>query len=148
MSFNTGRNGSKDMRFITFKQAQENNWHVKKGERGTHILLWKPTMGTDENGKQGITSVLQRVFTVFHATQIEGIPEYQAPEVKVIAAYEKAEKIIADSGADIRFGGNEAFYKPAGDYIQMPPKGDFKSQEGTIQQFSTSWPIGAGEGNA
>ena len=78
MSFNASKAGANgkncktgiDMKFITFKQAQENNWHVKKGDRGTHVLLWKPTMGTDENGKQGITSVLQRVFTVFHASQI------------------------------------------------------------------------------
>lgn len=104
--------------------------HVRKGERGTKVLLWKPTISTDENGKREITSVLQRTFTVFHASQIEGIPDYVPPKLNIIEAHEKAEKIIANSGAKIAFGGNEAFYSPSGDYIQMPPKTDFKSMEG------------------
>ena len=104
--------------------------HVRKGEKGTKVLLWKPTIGTDEHGNREITSVLQRTFTVFHASQIEGLPAYNPPEINIIEAHEKAEKIIADSGVRIFFGGGEAFYKPAEDYIQMPPREDFKSQEG------------------
>ena len=109
--------------------------HVRKGERGTRVLLWKPTIGTDENGNREITSVLQRTFTVFHASQIEGIPDYVPPKMNIIEAHEKAEKIIDSSGAKITFGGNEAFYSPSGDYIQMPPKTDFKSAEGYYSTF-------------
>ena len=104
--------------------------HVRKGERGTKVLLWQPTVSTDENGKREITSVLQRTFTVFHASQIEGIPDYVPPKLNIIEAHEKAERIIETSGAKINFGGGEAFYKPIEDYIQMPPKTDFKSMEG------------------
>ena len=116
--------------------------HVRKGERGTKVLLWRPTVSTDENGNREITSVLQRTFTVFHASQIEGIPDYVPPKLNIIEAHEKAERIIDSSGAQIVFGGGEAFYSPSDDYIQMPPKTDFKSMEGyysTILHEMTHW---------
>ncbi|MBR1438634.1 MAG: elongation factor P hydroxylase [Synergistaceae bacterium] len=50
--------------------------------------------------------------------------------------------MIADSGANIVFGGGEAFYSPSDDYIQMPPKTDFKSAEGyysTILHELSHW---------
>ena len=119
-----------DPRWLTYRQAQSNDWYVRKGEKGTRGILWKPTIGTDENGKREITAVLQRTFTVFHASQIEGILDYVPPEINIIEAHEKAEKIIVDSGANIVFGGGETFYSPSDDYIQMPPKTDFKSAEG------------------
>ena len=119
-----------DPRWLTFRQAQGNNWYVRKGEKGNRVLLWKPTIGTDENGNREIMAVLQRTFTVFHASQIEGIPDYVPPKLNIIEAHEKAERIIDSSGAKIAFGGGEAFYRPSEDYIQMPPKTDFKSAEG------------------
>ena len=131
-----------DPRWLTYRQAQSNDWYVRKGEKGTRVILWKPTVGTDENGKREITAVLQRTFTVFHASQIEGIPDYVPPEINIIEAHEKAEKIIANSGAEIVFGGGEAFYSPSKDYIQMPPKTDFKSMEGyysTMLHEMTHW---------
>ncbi len=122
--------GAKDPRWATYKQASDAGWHVKKGAKGTHILLWKPTLAADEDGKKTISTVLQRVFTVFHASQIEGIGEYIPPEINAVAANERAEKIISDSGAQINYGGDEAYYSPAGDYIQLPPMDDFTSLEG------------------
>ncbi|MBR0248736.1 MAG: hypothetical protein IJQ70_07165, partial [Synergistaceae bacterium] len=35
---------------------------------------------------------------------------------------------LRESGADIRHGGNEAFYNRSGDYIQVPERGQFSSQ--------------------
>ncbi len=63
-------------------------------------------------------------------------------DIRHIEAHEKAEKIIADSGAKIVFGGGEAFYSPSDDYIQMLPKTDFKSAEGyysTILHELSHW---------
>ena len=124
-----------DPRWLTYRQAQSNDWYVRKGEKGTRVILWKPTIGTDEHGNREITAVLQRTFTVFHASQIEGIPDYVPPEINIIEAHEKAEKIIANSGAKIVFGGGEAFYSPSKDYIQMPPKTDFRTAEGYYSTF-------------
>ena len=107
--------GGKDPRWLTFNQAVGQGWKVKRGSKGTHVLLWKPTIGTDENGKREITAVLQRTFTVFHASQIEGIPEYVPPEVNIIEAHEKAERIIADSG-EKRLNRNQRCGRFSADY--------------------------------
>lgn len=115
---------------LYFKQATDNDWKIRKGEHGTHVVLWKPNVVTDDEGNSEITGVIQKVFTVFHVSQIDGIPVYIPPEINHIEAMKKADKIINDSGADIRYGGGEAFYRPNGDFIQMPPKGDFTSTEG------------------
>ncbi len=37
----------------------------------------------------------------------------------------QAEALIRATGADIRIGGNRAFYVPSADYIQVPPPSAF-----------------------
>ena len=69
-------------------------------------------------------------FTVFHASQVDGIAEYTPPPVNEIEAHETAEKIISASGAEIIYGGARAFYQPSTDSIHMPPKEDFINATG------------------
>ena len=122
-----------------FDQAKGKGWHVKPGERGTHVEFYKfdekpkvdefgdPVL--DEDGKQEVEkSVLVRNYVVFHALQIEGIPAYEPPTRNPIETSEKAERILQESGAEIRHGGNEAFYNRTNDYIQVPERGQFNSQ--------------------
>ena len=135
--------GGEDPRWVTFKQASEKGWKVKKGSKGTHVVLWKP-YGTkdEETGEIEITGVMQKFFTVFHATQIDGIGKYEPAELNEIEAYDKAEEIIRNSGAKIYYGGGSAYYSPTKDYIQLPIKGDFKSTEGyysTLLHELTHW---------
>ena len=118
----------KDPRWLTFKQASDNGLKIKKGSKGRKVILWKPFC--DENDETKIVAVMQKTFTVFHASQVDGLKEYKAPEPNIFDAHEKAEKIISESGAKINFGGERAFYSPSGDYIQLPKKTDFKSMEG------------------
>ena len=35
------RKGYEDPRWMTYKQAAENNWQVRKGEKGTQIEFWE-----------------------------------------------------------------------------------------------------------
>ena len=122
-----------------FDQAKEKGWHVKPGEKGTHVEFYKfdekpkvdesgdPVL--DEDWKQEVQkSVLVRNYVVFHASQIEGMPPYEPPARNPIETSEKAERILQESGAEIRHGGNQAFYNMAGDYIQVPERGQFNSQ--------------------
>ena len=88
--------GGNDPRWMTFHQAEEYGLRVKKGAKGTHVTLWKPIVDTEEQDK--VVAVVQRFFTVFHASQVDGIGEYTPPPVNEIEAHEIAEKIISASG--------------------------------------------------
>ena len=134
--------GGTDPRWMTFHQAEEHGLRVKKGAKGAHVTLWKPLTETDEQNNSKVVAVVQRFFTVFHASQVEGIAEYTPPPVNEIKAHETAEKIISASGAEIIFSGGRAFYQPSTDSIHMPPKGDFFNATGyysTLLHELTHW---------
>ena len=103
---------------------------------------------SDENKieDEAKTFALQKFFTVFHATQIEGISEYKPEIINESTANENAERIIKDSGANIRYGGFEAFYRSSEDFIQLLLRDDFYSSEsfyGTALHELTHWSGGA-----
>ena len=75
-----------DPRWATYKQAAYRGWQVKKGAHGTTAYFFKrievpdPKQNTehDEDGKARYIPLL-RAFTLFHASQIEGIPSSRRP---------------------------------------------------------------------
>ena len=130
---------SGDPRWATYKQAAERGWQVKRGERGTTACFFKRIEVRDGAGESGSGDddatrriPLLRAFTLFHASQIEGVPGFVAPTVAEAPwrAPEAAETIVANSGAAIRTGGDRAFYSPGTDHIQMPPREAFHSASG------------------
>lgn len=122
----------------TFNQWQALNGQVKKrpndvpaGHWGTKIVFFKPitTVARKANGdEEERTFPLLREYTVFNADQVEGAKSFkvQSSTVAVPPDYEPAELVIQATQADIREGGDKAFYfYPPHDYIQIPPKFDF-----------------------
>lgn len=67
-----------DPRWITFYEAKQKKWNVQKGSKGTHVTLLKPIIDLDTEEETGI--VIQRLYTVFNACQINGINAYAVPE--------------------------------------------------------------------
>jgi antirestriction protein ArdC len=127
---------SGDPRWATYKQAETRGWQVRKGERGTTGCFFKRLElrdGTkaddDEDAVRRIP--LLRAFTLFHASQIEGVPAYVPPTVAEAPwrAPEAAELILANSRAVVRTGGDRAFYSPSTDHIQIPPPAAFATAE-------------------
>jgi antirestriction protein ArdC len=67
-------------------------------------------------------------FTVFNADQCEDLPaDIAAPPAPIAEnlILPQAEALIRATGADIRIGGDRAFYVPSADYIQVPPPSAF-----------------------
>ncbi|QDT59429.1 DNA primase TraC [Stieleria bergensis] len=105
---------------------------VKSGEWGCRIVFAKPvTKKKEKDGKQLEDKFFMlRNFTVFSADQVEG--EF-AESLKVqdeeptgtVPDFAPADELIEGTGADIRHGGESAFYRPSDDYIQMPNKHRF-----------------------
>lgn len=136
--------GRDDQRWLTFNQAKAAGAQVRKGEKSTSIQYWKfeeEQTKRDDNNKPVLDGngdpVKVRVrlerpkmfmANVFNAEQIDGLPLYQKP-VQTWSALERAETILQASGADIRHGGDRAYYRPSTDNIQLPDKAQFPSAD-------------------
>jgi antirestriction protein ArdC len=132
-----------DPRWMTYRQALEMGAQVKKGARGTKIEFWKthderimrdeagkPVLGEDGEPKK-IRSFLERpigkTFTVFNASQIDGLEPYISPEL-TFDPIERAEAVLA--GADIRINHDthsQAYYQGGShDQVHLPRREHFK----------------------
>ena len=77
------------------------------------------------------TRLVHRVYTVFNAKQIDGIPEYQPKRPTPFEVVTSAEQILENSGAKITHDqADHAFYNRASDSIHLPPKDAFKDAAG------------------
>lgn len=100
-----------DPRWMTYKQAAENGWQVRRGEKGTQIEFWevkdrsrddKRDSPGDESPDRPERKLIHRIYTVFNAKQIDGVPAYSPKERNPFEAVEAGERILANSGATLR----------------------------------------------
>ena len=135
--------GYEDPRWMTYKQAAENGWQVRKGEKGTAIEFWEvnakaeekaggPSKGGDGDLPQtSQRRLIHRVYTVFNANQIQGVSAYERPKPSAFEVVESGERILANSGAKIAHDQQDrAFYSRSSDSIHLPPKDAFKDAPG------------------
>ena len=127
---------SGDPRWATYKQAEDRGWQVRKGERGTTGYFFKRLEVRDDSKPEDDEDTVKRIpllraFSLFHASQIDGIPDFIPPTIEEAPwrAPEAAEIILANSGAVVRIGGEKAFYSPATDHVQIPPQGAFRQRK-------------------
>lgn len=123
--------------WLTFKQALEAGGAVRKGERGTTVVYAdrfipeaEKARAVETGGDAKAVPFLKR-FTVFNVAQCEGLRPGLAPESVPLPEREivpVAEAVIVASGVDFRIGGNQAFYVPAKDFVQVPPQPAFFEQ--------------------
>jgi antirestriction protein ArdC len=110
---------------------------VAPGHWGTNVLFWKPITKTetDEDGEEtNERFFVLRQYCVFNADQVAGAEPFRvgalpATTESPIVAFEEADRAIAATGADIRYGGDRAFYRPSEDFIQVPPRETFTAPE-------------------
>ncbi|HVJ35176.1 MAG TPA: zincin-like metallopeptidase domain-containing protein [Terriglobia bacterium] len=136
--------------WMTYKQATELGGQVRKGEKAQHIVYAnsysKTETGTDGEETERNVSFL-RSYAVFNADQIESLPAHYYPTPATAHRNEEARREVAEafakaSGADIRHGGDRAFYTPAHDFVQMPRFEQFRSSEdyySTLFHEMTHW---------
>ncbi len=116
--------------WLTFRQTLGLGGNVRKGERGTTVVYadrFVPEAErerADRDGDEPSAIPFLKRFTVFNTDQCEGLPDTiasAAPPVPAGLILPQAEALIGASGADIRIGGDRAFYSVVGDFIQVPP---------------------------
>lgn len=136
--------------WLTFHQAQAAGGTVRKGERGVTVVFagrFTPEDGEGDpassrgngtspgeqatKGKDEPRSIafLKR-YTLFNVAQCDGLSATLSDPVPLPACEQLAvgEKVIRASGVEYRMGGNEAFYAPIFDFVQVPPQPAFFAQ--------------------
>ena len=147
-------NNYTDSRWATMRQIQDHEnkyhkdepWHLKAGSKGVRVEYWYPY---DFTKKEGITwqecstriaagreqkefGVFPKYFTVFNASQIEGIkPQQQIIKNENVKVDSLIDVLSENMNVPIRYdGGRNAFYRPATDDIHLPdPKMFYSSAE-------------------
>jgi len=123
--------------WMTFSQAKKLGGCVRKGEKGSLAVLPKTSTCADlvsEGREEENRYVLyMRGYRVFNAEQTEGLPDHfyamAKPTLDPNERIEQAERYFQSTGADIKEGGNRAYYDPGDDRVQMPPFVYFKDPE-------------------
>ena len=141
------KRGYGDNRWLTFKQIQDKGYHLQKGAKGAKVEYYIPYdnkekkwISFDEYSKYSRDpdfdgerfTLKQRIYTVFNASLIDGIEQFKPSYIaNNINEEEVIEKISDGIGVKIveRKNSQSAFYDPGEDYILIPEKEQFKSQE-------------------
>jgi antirestriction protein ArdC len=135
--------------WMTFKQAKELNASVRKGSKGA-IVVYADRMTKTETAEDGEEQqrdiYFMKQYHVFNVEQIEGLPPHfyaaAVPQIDPSQRDQTADGFFANTGADIRHGGNQAYYAPGPDYVQMPPFTSFRDAESycaTLAHEMTHW---------
>lgn len=125
--------------WMTYRQAEALGANVRRGETGAisvYYSSFKKLEEHPETGKEVERNIrFLRHYIVFNADQIDGLPGYYyPPEVPATPLTPSLRQAAIDSffaaiPADVRHGGNGAFYSPTFDYIQMPKRSSFISMD-------------------
>ena len=122
--------------WMTFKQTLELGAFVRKGEHGSLVVYANSITKTETNDKgEDVDREIpfMKGYTVFNVEQIEGLPAhfYAKPEnpLPLSERIESADRFLTATRATIQHGGNQAFYAPGRDLIQMPPFEAFRDKE-------------------
>lgn len=133
--------GFKSPYWLTYKAAQALGAQVIKGAKSESVFYTSTFTKTEDNGDDRVIPFL-KASAVFNADEIEGLPAHFYPSnqpivtVPHLTRHEASEAFLKASGADIRHGGDRAFYIHKPDYIQLP---DFEAFFTSEAYYSTAF---------
>jgi len=142
--------------WATYRGWQRHDAQVRRGEKATQVVLWKPTTAqatdTDPGDEDEPTGrrrrLLARTYSVFAAEQVDGADEILARRAERLAERDTPERIAAADayfaavGATVVHGGNRACYQPATDTIRVPTLAQFDHaahHAGTLAHEHVHW---------
>jgi antirestriction protein ArdC len=142
--------------WATYRGWQRHGAQVRRGEKATQVVLWKPTTahatdtGAGDDAEQAgeRRRLLGRAYSVFAAEQVDGADEIVARRTGRLAERDTPERIAAADayfaavGATVVHAGNRAFYRPATDTIHVPTLAQFDHaahHAGTLAHEHVHW---------
>jgi antirestriction protein ArdC len=121
--------------WATLKQWNELGARVKKGERASPIVFYKPLEIEDETERNNVrepetkTIRMAKGYWAFNADQVDGYDLPALPTVDLTTHIEAAETFVANLKIPITHGGARAFYRPSEDRIQIPERVLFQNTD-------------------
>lgn len=127
--------GYRTPRFLTFKQALELGGNVRKREHGSRVYFVKQLQVRDKDTKEESEAriiPMMREYTVFNVDQCENLPSRVITPSNARPRNQDErdatiDEFLACSGATIREGLGEAYYRPGDNSISLPRFEAFKS---------------------
>lgn len=125
--------------WMTRRQAEELGGHVRPHESGSLSVYYSaftkresdPATGEERDRKFRFL----RHYVVYNCDQIDGLPDFYYPPalperpIDPSARQAEIDRFFKAIPADVRHGGNEAYYNPTRDFIQLPHPRSFKSMD-------------------
>ena len=141
--------------WATFQQWRSSGAQVRKGETGTHVILWKKVDRQDATASapagdgegEGRARFFARSFVVFNRDQVDGADAGTIKEVPPITtAITDALAFLEGVGIPVEFGLHDAYYRPDIDKVFMPERTAFDSDLDLVSTLAHE--IGHGTGHA
>ena len=118
--------------WTTYKAAFQRGAQVRKGEKATHVIFWKPMLKSDEATGEEKTFLIARLYAVFNTDQIDGI-DWNMPDRDPVDVPVALKQLIADypnPPSITHTASDQAYYRPSTDSITMPLLEQFDSTQG------------------
>ena len=132
----------------TYQQWQAIGAQVRKGEKSSQVVFFKPVQkkrAADANGATGADApetkddsfLMLKYYNVFNLEQVDALPNedgtpgtIKLPGLSAAPSTEaeriaSAEAFFAGIGGKVNHGGDRAYFNPNSDYIQMPQFAQF-----------------------
>lgn len=118
----------------TYRQIAAQGGQVKKGERSTSVILWKPFERENADGET-VKAFFMTTFAIFNAEQADwpnGMPTPNTEDRNhdPIAEAEALAAAYFANGPSLSHGGDRAYYSPSADAVRVPEMGTFYSAGG------------------
>lgn len=130
--------GFTSRRWATYRQWSAQGCQVRKGQKGSPVIFYRQYAidpDPDDTNQDGQRRVA-RLSAVFNASQVEGYydPDQDVPRASSTTSLPLepipgVESFIAGTGATIHYGGDQAYYHPILDRIQLPVRVSFIGTE-------------------
>jgi len=128
--------------WLTYKQAQELGGNVKKGEKSTLVIFWKPLEKENpDNPEKPDKYMVLRYYNVFNVDQCESLdlsklpgdaidPDISGPDLD-FSPIEACENIVKHfiHRPEIVHNSQRAYYSPTKDLVNMPKPETFQDEQ-------------------
>jgi len=119
--------------WATYKQWRDVDAQVRKGEKASLVVFYKTSekevVDKETGERETETRFVARASWVFNEHQVDGWAAPELPKADEVESLGRAEALVASTRADIRHGGDMAYYHPLRDCIHLPDRERFTGTE-------------------